>query len=173
MLSKYTEALGKTDNAEQIMADYNTRIEEFQAQMGDRLYSTEVSIVRVYQNRISIYLKDSFCGTIVADVGLSRPPHQTNTEQTFNMAIGKELLHKADGDVIFIWTYGSNEEIAQDAQTALKQLKADPLWSKLNAVQQGKVYEVPGYWIGMGPIAANLVLDDLFKYLVPLRGSSK
>ncbi|MDJ0593425.1 MAG: hypothetical protein QNJ72_26140 [Pleurocapsa sp. MO_226.B13] len=48
----------------------------------------------------------------------------------------------------------------------MKQLKADPLWSKLNAVQQGKVYDVPSYWIGMGPIAANLVLDDLFKYLV-------
>ncbi|PSB23096.1 iron-siderophore ABC transporter substrate-binding protein, partial [filamentous cyanobacterium CCP2] len=41
-----------------------------------------------------------------------------------------------------------------------------PLWSTLSAVQQGRVYEVPGYWIGDGPIAANAVIDDLFKYLV-------
>jgi iron complex transport system substrate-binding protein len=33
-------------------------------------------------------------------------------------------------------------------------------------VQAGKVYEVPGYWIGRGPIAANEVLDDLSTYLL-------
>ncbi|MEO0836217.1 MAG: hypothetical protein AAFY16_09560 [Cyanobacteria bacterium J06642_3] len=48
----------------------------------------------------------------------------------------------------------------------LASLKADPLWSKLEAVQQEKVYEVGDYWIGNGVIAANAVLDDLHKYLV-------
>ena len=166
MLSKYAEALGKTDKAEQIMADYQARIEEFQAQMGDRLKSTEVSIARIYQDRILLYLEDSFPGTVVADTGLPRPDHQINTEQTFSIDISKELLHKADGDVIFVWTSGSNEELAKGDRSSLKQLKADPLWSKLNAVQQSKVYDVPSYWIGMGAISANLVLDDLFEYLV-------
>ncbi|UKO96864.1 hypothetical protein [Nostoc sp. UHCC 0870] len=42
-----------------------------------------------------------------------------------------------------------------------------PLWKQLNAVQAGKVYKVENsYWGGSGYIAANLVLDDLFKYLV-------
>ena len=171
MLNQYAEALGKTDKAEQIMADYHAKIEKFQAQMGDRLNSTEVSIVRISQRGISLYLK-RFSGTIVADAGLPRPPHQTNTEQTLSMEISKELLHKADGDVIFVWTASVNKERAREAQTALKQLKADPLWSKLNAVQQDKVYEVPSYWIGTGPFAANLVLDDLFKYLVPQHESN-
>lgn len=164
LLNKYAEALGKTDKAEQILADYHTRIEKFQAQMGDRL-ATEVSIVRVSQDRTTIYLENSFCGTVVADIGLPRPAYQTNTKQ-FTMAIGKESLHIADGDVIFVSTFGSSQEIAKEAQSALKQLKADPLWLKLNAVRQDKVYEVPSYWISMGPIAANLILDDLFKYLV-------
>ena len=168
MLNKYAEALGETDRAEQIMADYNARIDEFQAQMGDRLEQTEVSIVRVSQDRINIYLEDSFCGTIVADTGLPRPPNQTNTEDSFSMDISKELLNMADANVIFIWTAGSgnSEKAGREAQGNLKQLKADPLWSKLNAVQQGKVYDSPRYWVGMGPISANLVLDDLFEYLV-------
>ena len=166
LLNKYAEALGRTDKAEQVMADYYARIEEFQAQMGDLLDSTEVSIVKVNSDDIEIYLEESFCGTVVADAGLTHPSHQTNTEQTFNMHISKELLHKADGDAIFVWTGGSTEEVAGQAQTALKQLKSDPLWSQLNAVQRGRVYDVPKYWMGMGPIAANLVLDDLFKYLV-------
>jgi iron complex transport system substrate-binding protein len=166
LLNKYAEALGKTDKAEQIMLDYHARIEDFQAQMSDRLRATEVSIVRLSQDRIQIYLEDSFCGTIVADAGLLRPPEQTETESTFRLSISKEVLQKADGDVIFVWTYEDHEEMAGETQTALKELKADPLWSKLNAVQQDKVYEVPGYWIGTGPIAANLILDDLFEYLV-------
>ena len=166
LLYKYAEALGKTDEAEQVMVDYNARIEKFQAQMGDRLQETTVSIVRLYQGIFNIYLEDSFSGTIVADVGLPRPPKQINTGQTFNMDISKEELYMADGDVMFVWTSSGSEEIAADNRKALEELKADPLWSRLSAVQQGQVYDVPSYWIGMGPIAANLVLDDLFEHLV-------
>ena len=82
------------------------------------------------------------------------------------MDISKELLHRADSDAMFVWTFNNNEEVAEDTQAALEELKADPLWLQLNAVQQGQVYDVPSYWIGMGPIAANLVLDDLSRHLV-------
>lgn len=147
ILSQYAEALGKTDKAEQITRAYKARIEKFQAQMGDRLQETKVSIVNVRQDRIYVYLENTFCGKIVADAGLPRPSHQTILGNSPSIKIGKELLHKADGDIIFIWTSGSaDSETVRKAQSELEQLKADPLWSKLNAVQQGKVYEVPGYW---------------------------
>ena len=165
LLNKYAEALGKTVKAEQILADYHARIEDFQAQMGDRLRTTEVSLVRVLQNGLSIYLEDTSCGAIVADAGLPRPPYQTNPRNSFSMEIGRETYYKADGDVIFVWAFAGNPEVAKEEQSALKQLKADPLWLGLNAVRQDAVYEVSDYWPNMGPIAANLVLDDLFKYL--------
>lgn len=167
-LNKYAEVLGKADQAEQILADYNARIEKFQAQMGDRIQQTEVSIVAVFPDRIMIYLEDTYCGAVVADAGFPRPDH--HTEEFFgesgSVSISKEVLHKADGDVIFVWTGKADEEMTQESQTALRKLRADPLWSNLNAVQQDKVYEVPSRWVSVGPIAANLVLDDLFKYLV-------
>ncbi|MEO0378143.1 MAG: iron-siderophore ABC transporter substrate-binding protein [Cyanobacteria bacterium P01_A01_bin.17] len=167
LLYTYADALGETDKAEQIMADYDARIEEFRMQMGDRLQETEVSIVNIYQGIVQLYLADSFSGTIVADAELPRPHHQTNTDQKFSMNISKELLHMADGDAMFVWIYDINKEVVEDDQATLKELKADPLWLKLNAVQKDRVYDVPGsHWIGMGPIAANLVLDDLFEYLV-------
>ncbi len=53
-----------------------------------------------------------------------------------------------------------------DLEETRASLKNDPLWSKFEAVEQGKVYEVWDYWIGSGAIAANLVLDDLEKYLI-------
>lgn len=170
----HADALGKTAEAEQVMDAYYARLEEFKQQIGDRAAKTEVSIARVYPTHVSLYLKDSFCGTIVADAGLSRPPAQdlivSEAEallgNPIQYTISREKLQDADGDVIFLWTYGSEDEIAQQTQAEKEKLKADPLWSTLNAVQREQVYEVPGYWIGNGPIAANAVIDDLFKYLI-------
>jgi iron complex transport system substrate-binding protein len=174
-LRQYAAALGKTETAEQVISRYHERVEEFQQQMGERPAEIDVSIVRVYPTHINFYLKDSFCGAIVADAGLSRPSSQNFTASEANTLfsnpiqyqVSQEKIPDADGDAIFLWTYGHLDEIAQQAQSAKEKLKADPLWSTLTAVQQDKVYEVPGeYWIGEGPIAANLVLDDLFKYLI-------
>jgi len=173
-LMHYAEALGKTTEAEQVMNQYQARLETFQQQMGNRAAETEVSIVRVYPTHVSLYLKDSFCGTIVADAGLSRPPSQDLTASEAKTLFGNEIQHEmsreklqeADGDVIFLWSYGYQNEIAQQAQAEKEKLKTDRLWSRLNAVQKDRVYEVPSYWIGDGPIAANAVIDDLFKYLI-------
>lgn len=164
MLTHYAQALGKTDVAKQVMADYNARLETFKDQMGERLNQLEVSIVRIYPNQIVVYLKDSFCGTILADAGVSRPAHQN--QMGGQQDISKERIHDLDGDVMFVWTYGYNAEIAQQANITLEKLKTDSLWSQLKVVKQDTVYEVPGYWIGEGPLAADAIIDDLFKYLV-------
>ena len=172
---QYAATLGLTEKAEQVMARYYDRTQELRQQMGSRAAETEVSIVRVYPTQINLYLKDSFCGTVIADAGLSRPASQNFTaseakslfDNQIQYAISQEKIPDLDADAIFLWTFGHRDDIAQDAQSAKQELKADPLWSMLSAVQEDRVYEVPGeYWIGDGPIAANLVIDDLFKYLI-------
>lgn len=170
----FAEALGKTAAAEQVINNYQARTEEFKAQMGSRAAEIDVSIVRVYPSYVNLYLKDSFCGTVVADAGLSRPPAQDLTaaeastlfDNPIQYTVSREKMPDADGDAIFLWTYGFQDDVAQQAQSQKEKLVADPVWSTLSAVQNGQVYEVPSYWIGDGPIAANAVLDDLFKYLV-------
>lgn len=173
-LMDYAEVLGKTAEAKQTMDRYYQRLEDFQQQMETRAPEIDVSIVRVYPTHVNLYLKDSFCGTIVADAGLSRPPSQNFTASEASALFGNPIQYKIsrekipdiDGDIIFLWTYGHQDEIAQQAQAQKEKLTADPLWATLAAVQQDRVYEVPGYWIGDGPLAANAVIDDLFKYLV-------
>lgn len=164
-LMLYAEALGKTQVAQQLMNDYNARLEKFKAQMGEQLKQTEVSVLNIRPTLVRLYRKNTFCGTILEDAGLSRPPDPYKDLPIVD--INKERLRDIDADVLFVWTY-DDEMLSREpgAQTALKQLKGDPLWSQLSAVQKGKVYEVPGYWIGAGPLSANLVIDDLFKYLV-------
>lgn len=170
----FAELLQKTEDAEQSMNAYYQRLNQFKQQMGERLQQTAVSVVRLYPDRINLYLKDSFCGTVLQDAGLPRPDSQaidaaTASKQFGNaiqVSISKEVLEQADGDVMFVWTGENTAEANQQAQKKLVELKSDPLWQRLNVVQQNQVYQVPSYWIGTGPITANLVVDDLFKYLV-------
>lgn len=169
ILMHNANSLGKTDVANQLMADYNVRLNDFKSQMSVRAASSdensaqqlEVSIVRIYPNIISIYSRDTFVGSIVEDVGLARPPAHNQPGQ---LTISKESLQIADGDVIFLWSSGAGQA-QQELQTKIAKLKADPLWQRLNAVQQGRVYEVPSYWLGSSILSANAVIDDLFKYL--------
>jgi iron complex transport system substrate-binding protein len=164
---------------EQVMTDYRGRLEEFKRRLTAKASDSgstppQVSVVRIYPDSINLYQRDSFPGTILQDAGLPRPPAQTlsaaEAQRTANNPIqtpvSRELLSRADGDVMFLWTGENTTEARQEAEKKLAELKADPLWQKLNAVQQNKVYQVPSYWIGSGPLAANRVMDDLFKYLV-------
>lgn len=168
------EAAGK-----QVMADYRRRLDEFKRRQaasasGSNPTPPQVSVVRVYPDSINLYLRDSFPGTILQDAGLPRPPAQNLSaaeaqriaNNPIQISISRELLPRADGDVMFLWTGENTAEARQEAEKKLVELKADPLWQKLNAVQKDQVYQVPSYWIGSGPIAANRVIDDLFKYLV-------
>ncbi len=151
------EAVGKPEKGENLLDQYYERAKE----LGSRLENPseiEVSVVRVYPEGLRLYQKDTFVGGILQDVGLSRPPSQDKDNLWIN--ISRERFDAADGDVIFVWSLG------KDAESAYKRLQDDPLWSKLEAVQAGNVYPVPGYWIGRGPIAANKVLDDLSTYLL-------
>lgn len=171
------QVLGKTDKAHQVLKSYEARLAQFQEQMGDRLNQIQVSVIRIYPEQISIYLRESFPGTILEDAGLLRPSFQdlgvkeamAIAHNPIQMFISPELLHYADGDVIFVWTAENESEINQNAQTKFRELQESPLWQQLNAVKRGQVYQVPDYWIGSGPLAANLVIDDLFKYLTTNR----
>ncbi|MFH7243791.1 MAG: iron-siderophore ABC transporter substrate-binding protein [Spirulina sp.] len=174
VFQQISAALGRAAAAQQVMADYNARLDDFKGQMGDRLDTLQISVVRIYPDTINLYLKDSFCGTVLQDAGLARPPAQdvgageadTRFGNAIQTSISRERLDQADGDVIFVWTGENTPEAMATAQQNLQTLLQDPLWQRLKAVQAGRVYTVPSYWIGSGPIAANAVLDDLFTYLV-------
>jgi iron complex transport system substrate-binding protein len=174
VFTKFSLVLGKQEVGEAVMKNYYRRLEEFKQKMGNKLSKTQVSVVRVYPNNINIYLLDSFCGKVLQDAGLSRPASQNITaseaERLFGnpiqVSIGNELIEKADGDVIFIWTGQNTSQGSATAKKNLEQLQSSPIWKNLKAVKENQVYLVPSYWIGSGMLAANAIVDDLFKYLL-------
>ncbi|HET6381106.1 MAG TPA: iron-siderophore ABC transporter substrate-binding protein [candidate division Zixibacteria bacterium] len=157
----HAEAVGLEARAEQLLADYEARADELGARLADELGALPtVSIVRFLPGETRLYQKASFIGTVLADVGLPRPESQD--VDGFALVISEEQIALADGDVIFITSYGPTEESTQPTFTS------NPLWDTLAAVQAGAVHEVPDdiWMLGIGIGAANLVLDDLERYLL-------
>ena len=123
----------------------------------EALGKTQVSVVSFWET-VRLYMHKSFSGQILNDVGLPRPPAQDR--EKVNEDVSLELIPQMGGDAIFL--------VLGDRTPKLAQFTSHPLWSQLQAVKQGKVYEVEAdAWIaGYSPVAANRILDDLFKYLV-------
>lgn len=158
-LATYAEALGKTAEAEVLNRSFEARVQQFRQQMGDALQTTEVSVLRFRPGQVRLYMKDSFCGYILEQVGLPRPAAQA--KHKFFETVSLEAIPAMDGDVIFYFQDNPQESMAQ-------QVMAHPLWQQLEAVQQGRVYPVSfdTWFLGNGILAANAVLDDLFTYLI-------
>jgi iron complex transport system substrate-binding protein len=157
------EVLNKSSEAINIKNDYDQRVAQLRQALDidtassteHRLHTTEVSLVRIYSDRIRLRGEGQHIGSIVIqDVGLSRSPIQKK-----GIDISVENIEYADGDVIFIQRHPQSNNY--------QYITGHPLWLQLNAVEAGNVYEVgDDYWHGSSYIAANLILDDLFKYLV-------
>ncbi len=154
----FAQALGKESEAQQVIADYETRLEEFQANMGDRL-ETEVSVIRVMQDGVRIIQRNMYIGVVLADAGLARPPAQ-DVDDRFQL-VSFEQIPEMGGDVIFVSYYGQDD-------AALQKLLAQPLWQANETVAAGHAYPVNDetWHLGLGYLAAHHVLDDLESYLI-------
>jgi iron complex transport system substrate-binding protein len=156
------EVLGRQEIGEQVWQHYNQRIEKLKIALGDRYKNKTVSFVNFCCGGIGSETENSFIGSILSDVGLQRPESQRFNPKGF-ISFSEETLEMADGDVIFVVAYEGHETGKRD----LTVLQQKPLWKKLKAVQQNRVYYVtPTTWRARTPLAADAVIDDLYKYLV-------
>ena len=151
-LDVHAQALGREEQAETLMAAYEQRAEEVGGKIADDL---AVSIVRFVPGEIRLYAQDSFIGTVLQDAGIARPEAQDVPE--FSVTASAEQIGLADGDAIFVGTYGD------PAETDGPQVLGGPLWKRLPAVTAGDVHEVDDdiWFLGTGVGAAELVLDQL------------
>lgn len=155
------EVLGKKVRQQQAWNHYYQRIEELKQALGDRFQYKKISFVHLGSRGIESDVKNSFAGSIINDAGLQRPNAQNVIVPYGIVSISEEELEKADGDILFVATWTDNDK------QVLAKLQQKALWKKLLAVQQNHVYFVnfPA-WTGSNLIAADVVIDDLFKYLV-------
>lgn len=155
------DVLGKEEAAQAAWKHYYQRIDELKAALGDHYQNKEISVTFITTAEITILLKNSFDGTILNDAGLKRPQAQNMIAELPRIAISEEELEKIDGDILFVVTGDV------DKNELLKRIQEKPLWSKLRVVQKNHVYFVDAAtWVIGNLLAADAVIDDLFKYLV-------
>ncbi|KIL52595.1 iron siderophore-binding protein [Jeotgalibacillus alimentarius] len=161
----YAEALNKSEEGEQVMADYETRVDELSGQLeeGGHL-EKEISMVRFLAGDTRIYHKDSFSGIILDQLGFARPPEQ-DVDDFAEKGVTKERVEAMEGDVLFYFTYETGDgEANQNAEDWLN----DPLFQNLEVVQEGNIKEVSDtIWnTAGGVLAANVMLDDIEDYFL-------
>ncbi len=156
------DALGKGEEAKQLLDDYEARAAEFGTGLGDAI-ATEVSLVRFMPDQIRYYGPDSFSGIVLGDVGLARPELQllADAEDKRFGEVSAEEIDTLGGDVVFYCGYGS------DGEAMLAEYTGGELWQAIPAVQDGKAYAVDDeVWMtGIGVTAAGMILDDLETHL--------
>lgn len=149
-------ALGEENQAVRILNDYQTKADEVKAGVGG---TPKISLLRFLSGNIRLYGNLSFIGVILKDIGLQRPANQDIQELAAQ--ISKERIDEADADWIFYSSYGAGPSPDETS------VVSSALWSNLGAVKAGHAIRVDDevWFLGLGPIGAMSVLNDLQKYL--------
>ncbi|QEY23074.1 iron-siderophore ABC transporter substrate-binding protein [Psychrobacillus sp. AK 1817] len=162
----YAKALNLEEKGNEVLSQFDAHLDEVKQSLGDKT-DQEISIVRFMAGQSRIYYTDSFSGVIFEDLGFKRASQQTELFTTDNklgnlaIEVGKEVIPKMDGDVLFYFTYAPQGDKA--ALDTAKEWTNDPLWKNLNAVKSGNVHEVSdAIWnTAGGVLAANIMLDEI------------
>ncbi|MFJ8257913.1 ABC transporter substrate-binding protein [Peribacillus asahii] len=166
--SLYAKAVNQEEKGKEVLQQYDDKVAALKEKLGDKT-NQEVSVVRFMAGVTRIYYTDSFSGVIFNELGFKRTEQQTEMfkadSKLGNLAIevGKEMIPKMDGDVLFYFTYAPEGD--PNAVATEKEWTNDPLWKKLSVVQDGKTYKVDdAVWnTAGGVLAANIMLDDIEK----------
>ncbi len=150
----YGEALGRTNDAERLLIDYDRRSARLDRRLGERAADTEVSVVLVTPREVRMAGLESFPGSVLADLGLSRPPAQDGSRDYETVA--GEQIPAIDGDLLLL-------SVAPGADGALRRLEARPEWRRLRVVRSGRVVRVDAgtWWSGGGILAARAAMRDV------------
>ena len=152
------EALGRTNDAERLLIDWDRRVATARSQLGKGVDETEVSVVLVTRAGILMAGAESFPGKVLSDVGLARPPAQDGIREQETVA--PEQIPALDGDVILL-------SVAPGAEANATRLEDSGRWKRLRAVRSGDVRRVDAgtWWTGGGILAARAALEDLKRVL--------
>jgi len=167
----YSKAVNQEAKGEEVLKEYNDKVQTVKEKLGDKT-NQEVSFVRFMADKSRIYYTDSFSGVIFDSLGFKRVPEQAELFKDnaklgkLAVEVGKEVIPKMDGDVLFYFTYmptGDDTALATE-----KEWTEDPLWKNLSAVQKGNVHKVDDViWNTAGGIlAADIMLDQIEEIFV-------
>lgn len=149
------DALGRSDDAESLLGEFETRAAEVGAAIGAS--GKTATIVRFLPEQTRLYGPPTFSGSVLTAVGFDLG--EKGYDPDYGMAlISAEQVELVDSDVIFATSY---------AGEGSSRGQFESLWANLPAVAAGQQFDIEdSTWMtGIGVIGANKILDDLETWL--------
>lgn len=133
------EALGKKEQAETAVADYEARAAVVGKEILAKKPETTYSLVRFAgEDTARLYATDSFIGEIMVDMGVPRPEDAPDTTESIFVPLSPEEILKADAEVIFQSTWAPEGAEGDASRAQEDKFTSNPLWEKL----EGEVMQV-------------------------------
>ncbi|CAN5650525.1 iron-siderophore ABC transporter substrate-binding protein [soil metagenome] len=152
------DALGKADEAEALLEDFDTRATEVGQAIGAP--GTTAVIVRFIPGQIRLYGPNTFSGSVLSAVGFTLAEREYDPAYSMAVISPERIdLVDADADVVF----ATNPSAESDGKITSDRDTLGALWTSLPAVAEGRQYDIldTTWMTGIGPIGANRILDDL------------
>lgn len=143
------KVLGKEKEAKQVVKDLEAKIKDAKSKIQGK---PKVLVIGAFEDEFSVWLKESFIGSLMVEIGTEYPFEGTKVENEGSSEVAILTMEKlAEIDPDFIFVYGD-----------LSKWKDNPLYKSLRVVQENHVLEVDrNLWSrGRGPVAATKILEQ-------------
>ena len=129
------DSLGREGDGEDLVRKTDSNVVE----AGDRLSryrDLEISVFTYFPGEPALLTDDSFCGDVMRQMGLARPPSQTNQKAPEGYRpISAESVDLLDGDVIFGLGFDDNGGDMDD-------FEGSELFKRLEGVEAGRYFRL-------------------------------
>ncbi|KIL42730.1 achromobactin-binding periplasmic protein [Jeotgalibacillus alimentarius] len=155
------QALGEEEKVETLLADWDSRIGDFQEKISsNENWPMSAAVLNYRADHARIYVT-GFAGSILQEAGFEEPIELQGQNEEIVMLNDKEAIPQMNADVFFQFM-----EDTPDVQKNFEEWTSHPLYQNLEAVQNENVFTVDEVaWNMAGGLqAANLMLDDMYEY---------
>lgn len=152
------EVLNRKEEAQLAWNNYYQKIDQLKLDLNNSYFDKTISVAEGGIDGFYAFTANSGIGSILSDIGFQRPASQSLMTNNDRFSVSSERIEDIDGDLLFF--------MLNDSEPETSNMQRFPLWNNLNAVRDENIYFVNENWSGTNLISANLVIDDIYKYLV-------
>lgn len=163
--NEIAKAVGKTTEAEQVLAELEKKYEEAKATIdASDLDNKEVVLTQAYSANqapeIRVFTPNALAVSILEKIGLQNV-HESDTFEVYGFStLNVEGLTKYE-HANFIYVVQDNDNVFEN------QLKDNTVWKNLDFVQDNRTYGLGGdVWLFGGPLSAKTVVDRIVDIMV-------
>jgi len=159
-LKSVGNALGKSDQAEQVLADYETKAKNAKQQLQQAVGTKSAAAIWISGKSIFIVNQNLSSGDVMyKDLGMSVPEvvKKASASSKANWSsLSQESLSELDADYLFV--------IIKDGESPENHISPE-VWNSIPAVKAGHAYtmSLDSSWLYTGPIANSMIIDDIMK----------